>query len=191
MAGVIAGLNSAPITRLKRTKEQLNQKTTTQKADLDRTLDSSKNFSNYKDMLKTINPPCVPFFGEQRPQPRDDCLRSTGFYLSALTFIEDGNKDYVSPPNGMTPSTSSSSLSKPGPLANGDSTPKLINFFKRQLSADILRDIQQYQSQPYNLSRCKPVYDYVMAGLEAVEKSGDLYELSLKLEPREREEERM
>lgn len=63
MAGVVAGLNSAPITRLKRTKELLSAKTASLKANLDATLDSSKNFANYKDMLKTINPPCVPFFG--------------------------------------------------------------------------------------------------------------------------------
>ena len=93
-----------------------------------------------------------------------------GFYLSALTFIEDGNKDLVQPEGHTQP---------------------LINFFKRSLSADILRDIHQYQSQPYNLARCKPVYDYICSGLEVVEKSGDLYEMSLVLEPREREEERM
>lgn len=64
MAAIAAGLNSAPLTRLKRTKELLSQKTLALKADLDRTLDSTKNFSYYKEMLKTINPPCVPFFGE-------------------------------------------------------------------------------------------------------------------------------
>lgn len=64
MAGIIAGLNAAPIDRLKRTKEALSQKTVAMKADLDSTMDSSKNFANYKDMLKTINPPCVPFLGE-------------------------------------------------------------------------------------------------------------------------------
>lgn len=87
-----------------------------------------------------------------------------------MTFIEDGNKDLVQP---------------------GGHTQPLINFFKRSLSAEILRDIQQYQSQPYNLARCKPVYDYICSGLEVVEKSGDLYEMSLILEPRERDEERV
>ena len=64
MAAIAAGLNSAPVTRLKRTKEVLSPKTQAMKADLDKTLDSTKNFANYKEMLKTINPPCVPFFGE-------------------------------------------------------------------------------------------------------------------------------
>ncbi len=64
MAGVVAGLNSAPITRLKRTKELLSTKTIGYQQDLDKTLDSAKNFANYKELLKNINPPCVPFFGE-------------------------------------------------------------------------------------------------------------------------------
>jgi son of sevenless-like protein len=70
----------------------------------------------------------------------------------------------------------------------------LINFFKRSLSAEILRDIQQYQSQPYNLAKCKVVHDWMIKQLEVCDKSYDLnklYELSLQLEPREREEERI
>ncbi|WWD18895.1 hypothetical protein CI109_103350 [Kwoniella shandongensis] len=201
MAGIIAGLNSAPITRLKRTRDLLSVKTQNMKADLDKTLDSSKNFANYKDLLKTINPPCVPFFG---------------FYLSALTFIEDGNKNFIqpgAPTKGMTTSTSSSSLAssanRPSPLNplssstststtnNGAPagtvipTQPLINFFKRSLNAEILRDISQYQSQPYNLARCRSVVEWINKGLDEVEKGGDLYELSQALEPREKEEERI
>jgi len=63
MASVMAGVNSAPVLRLKRTNELIAPKYWTMKNGLDKTLDSTKNFSNYKDMLKTINPPCVPFFG--------------------------------------------------------------------------------------------------------------------------------
>ncbi|WVQ68268.1 uncharacterized protein L199_006475 [Kwoniella botswanensis] len=199
MAGIVAGLNSAPITRLKRTKELLSAKTQSLKSDLDKTLDSTKNFANYRDMLKTINPPCVPFFG---------------FYLSALTFIEDGNKNFIQPggPNsynaaggkGLTNSNSNSSLtnnlikplqSSTSSTANSSGTAvqqqPLINFFKRALNAEILRDIAQYQSQPYNLARCKPVLEWIMRGLDEVEKGGDLYEVSQALEPREKEEERI
>ncbi|ORY35356.1 hypothetical protein BCR39DRAFT_3332 [Naematelia encephala] len=204
MAAIAAGLNAAPISRLKRTKELLSHKTLSLKADLDRTLDSTKNFQNYKEMLKTINPPCVPFFG---------------FWLSAFTFIADGNKDFVQPPGsattvrGMTTSTSNSSLASnagAGPSSavvvgqtqtqtsqSAESTTQakpLINFFKRSLSAEILRDIQQYQSQPYNLTRFKPVYDWLMVSMNRCAAEWDVdsvYELSLKIEPREKEEERI
>lgn len=72
MAGIVAGLNAAPVDRLKRTKELLSAKSLAMKADLDKIMDSSKNFAHYKETLKTINPPCVPFFGESRR------LRSSG-----------------------------------------------------------------------------------------------------------------
>jgi son of sevenless-like protein len=63
VAAITAGLNGAPITRLRRTRDCLNAKTLAMKAELDYTMDSSKNFQNYKDRLKSANPPCVPFFG--------------------------------------------------------------------------------------------------------------------------------
>ena len=91
----------------------------------------------------------------------------------------------------MVNSVSSSSLSS---TASGSIHPgqPLINFFKRSLSAEILRDIQQYQSQPYNLARCKIVYDFIMRGLDGTDKRrDDVYEISLRLEPREKDEERL
>jgi son of sevenless-like protein len=63
MAALVAGVNAAPVGRLKRTTELLSTKTLAMKADLERTMDTSKNFANYKELLKTINPPCVPFLG--------------------------------------------------------------------------------------------------------------------------------
>ncbi len=88
----------------------------------------------------------------------------------------------------MSTSASNSSLAS-GTLPNSQ---PLINFFKRSLSAEILRDIQQYQFQPYNLARCKPVSDFIMRGLDATDKRrDDVYEISLQLEPREKEEDRM
>jgi son of sevenless-like protein len=125
--------------------------------------------------------------------------------LSALTFIEDGNKDMVVPNRGMSQSASASSLASvtqrvpPGlqlQPSNASTEPSkpLVNFFKRSLTAEILRDIQQYQFQPYNLAKCKSVFDYMMRSLEECDRTYNLerlYELSLKLEPREREEERI
>ena len=152
-----------------------------------------------------------------------------GFWLSALTFIEDGNKDFISAGNmptpknpgqqGMPTSASSSSIASlarqamvtpsnelaspvqtPGnPLvhsSNGtNGTPanppkQLINFFKRSLSAEILRDIHQYQSQPYNLAKSKIVSEWLMSQLDYCDRTYDLetlYTRSLDLEPREKE----
>ena len=144
-------------------------------------------------------------------------LTHAGFWLSALTFIEDGNKDFVpatteltQPGSGISTSTSSSSLAARTPISTplpsstsalptssstgAEGQPLLINFFKRSLAAEILRDIQQYQSQPYNLAKSRMVYDWLMKQLEYCDRTYDLdklYNLSLQLEPREREEERI
>ena len=49
---------------MKRTLETVTGKWLTLKSELDGFMDSTKNFSHYKETLKAINPPCVPFLGE-------------------------------------------------------------------------------------------------------------------------------
>ena len=39
-----------------------------------------RNFGDYRGVIKTAKPPCIPFLG---------------LYLTDLTFIEDGNKDFL------------------------------------------------------------------------------------------------
>ena len=140
-----------------------------------------------------------------------------------MTFIEDGNKNLLKAPGSesaptpsgpsatgtttQTPLTSSTSTSaslsatssatpailpaRPAPQPSGP----LINFFKQSLAAEILRDIQQYQSQPYTLARSTIVYEYITKQFERFKKElpnmDRLYDQSLALEPREREEERI
>lgn len=115
-------------------------------------------------------------------------------------------------PTALTPATSATAVSTPNTITDGtgkgtgtrerkDSgvagqapvarAGDMINFFKRSLSADILRDIHQYQSQPYNLAKCRPVWDFILRALDQVESAGDLYDMSLVVEPREKEEEKM
>jgi son of sevenless-like protein len=64
IASLCAGINSSPINRMKRTLETVTGKWLTLKSELDGFMDSTKNFSHYKETLKAINPPCVPFLGE-------------------------------------------------------------------------------------------------------------------------------
>lgn len=63
MAAIISGLNSPPIRRLKRTWEQVSGRFMSQLGTCEMTLDSSKNFTNYKATLAQVNPPCIPFIG--------------------------------------------------------------------------------------------------------------------------------
>jgi son of sevenless-like protein len=63
MVAIVSGLNSLPIRRLKRTWEQINQKSMSLLGACEMTIDSNKNFSNYRSLLQRITPPCVPFIG--------------------------------------------------------------------------------------------------------------------------------
>ncbi|KAL7279895.1 hypothetical protein ACG7TL_006304 [Trametes sanguinea] len=78
MTAVISGLNTPPIRRLKRTWEQVNAKVMSQLKICESTIDTNKNFNNYRSLLARIQPPCVPFIG---------------VYLTTLTFINDGAED--------------------------------------------------------------------------------------------------
>lgn len=81
MTAIVSAMFSSPIYRLKQTwalvsksyKEKLNK--------LNMLMDSTKNFSRYREVLDSIhNVPCVPFFG---------------VYLSDLTFTAGGNPDFL------------------------------------------------------------------------------------------------
>ncbi|KIJ54796.1 hypothetical protein M422DRAFT_200705 [Sphaerobolus stellatus SS14] len=154
MAALVAGLNSPPIRRLKRTWEQVNQRSKAQLQEAERTMDTNKNFTNYRAILKSAQLPCVPFFG---------------VYLSVLTFIQDGNKNNI----------------------QGE----LINFSKREKFAEVVREIQHYQSKLYSLTPVSVVEEFILEQLSALGNTPDssdrTWNLSLEREPREREDEKM
>lgn len=84
-----------------------------------------------------------------------------------LTFIQDGNKDFISKENGI------------------------INFGKRQKTAEVIREIQGYQSKQYNLAVVDQVKTFIEQSLDSVDEKADYWEKSLEIEPREREDEKM
>jgi len=86
------------------------------------------------------------------------CIPYLGVYLSSLTFIEDGNVN-VFPENGY------------------------INFFKRRLVADVIKEIMQYQQTPYNLIPVQPIINYFTT-FEKLDQA-EAFKLSLSVEPRE------
>lgn len=87
-----------------------------------------------------------------------------GVYLTDLTFIEDG-----------IPSVIKKSA--------------LINFAKRAKTAEVIRDIQQYQNVPYPLQPVPELAAYITSNMQAAKDVHDAYERSLIIEPREREDE--
>lgn len=107
---------------------------------------ANRNFQEYREMIHSVNPPCIPFLG---------------IYLQDLTFIEDGNPDYINKPRG------------------------LINFAKRQKAAEVIREINQFQSPPYTFQAVPELQTFVKSHLESSRDIDKLYERSLQLEPRE------
>lgn len=149
---ILAGLNSAPIHRLKRTFELLSTKTQATLETIRNLMSTTKNFSTYREALRSCTGPAIPFLG---------C------YLTDLTFIEDGNPDFL----------------------KVDS--RLINFSKRAKTAEVIREIQQYQSLPYAITPVVELQNFLLQCLQESLDEGQMYDLSLQLEPREREDEKI
>ncbi|KAJ5121588.1 uncharacterized protein N7515_009549 [Penicillium bovifimosum] len=107
-------------------------------------------------------------FGEYRETlhlANPPCIPFFGVYLTDLTFIEDGIPS-------LTPS-------------------ELINFNKRAKTAEVIRDIQQYQNVPYLLQPVGELQDYILSNLQGAGDVHDMYDRSLEIEPREREDEKI
>lgn len=86
-----------------------------------------------------------------------------GVYLTDLTFIEDGN------PDG---------------LKNEAGTHSLINFKKRDLVYDVIREISQYQQVPYTLQPDEDIQRFLRGLTPHGLSEGALFDISQKLEPR-------
>ena len=67
----------------------------------------------------------------------------------------------------------------------------LINFAKRAKTADVIRDIQQYQNVPYVLKSVPDLQDYILSNMQAAGDVHEMYDKSLQVEPREREDEKI
>jgi son of sevenless len=105
-------------------------------------------------------------FGCIHPSHRSRSV--TGLYLTTLTFIQDGA------PNNIGP---------------------LVNFRKRHKAAEVIEEIQKWQSKPFNYTKVDLIHDYIMECLNKFNNrpdvSDEFWNLSLEREPREREDEKM
>ncbi|KAI5863217.1 ras GEF [Durotheca rogersii] len=108
-------------------------------------------------------------FGEYREAlhaANPPCIPFFGVYLTDLTFIEDGIPSLIKKTN-------------------------LINFAKRAKTAEVIRDIQQYQNAPYSLQPVPELQDYILSNMQAAGDVHEMYDKSLAVEPREREDEKI
>ncbi|XP_044718051.1 rasGEF domain-containing protein [Hirsutella rhossiliensis] len=135
LTSIISALGTAPIARLKRTWDQVPQRSQAVLEAMRRLMASTKNFGEYREALHAANPPCIPFFG---------------VYLTDLTFIEDGIPSIIKKTN-------------------------LVNFAKRAKTAEPVAELQ----------------DYILSNMQAAGDVHEMYDKSLQIEPREREDEKI
>ncbi|KAI7905568.1 ras guanine nucleotide exchange factor domain-containing protein [Cokeromyces recurvatus] len=95
------------------------------------------------------------------------CIPFLGIYLQDLTFIEDGN------PNTLKTSKD------------------FINFAKRAKTAEVIREIQQYQTMGYHFKPVEEIQTFITENLHSSRDEDQLYKESLKLEPKERDDEKI
>ncbi|KAJ3135595.1 hypothetical protein HK100_002477 [Physocladia obscura] len=179
---ILGALNSASVHRLKKSWQLIGKRILVFK-ELCELMSLEKNFARYRETLKSSNPPCIPYFG---------------LFLTDLTFIEDGSADILKPREHLTFPDQLFSLDLPpathvegaeaearaGAAAN--QPVKLINFFKHVKTAEIIRDIQQFQNEPYHIAPITEVQDFFYKSFEVDFDDKQLYSMSLALEPRER-----
>jgi son of sevenless-like protein len=152
---ILAGLNDSAIYRLRATwlKIEKDEKLVSEYEEIRRILSPDKSWQTYRHLLKEIQPPCIPYIG---------------MYLTDLTFIEDGNPNYL-------PTT--------------DNRSDIINFEKCRKQAVVIGNILLYQQDMYNFVRVDPIYDMFAKGLRGSEDKDALHKLSRQVEPPEMVEE--
>ncbi|CAO3653766.1 unnamed protein product [Mucor hiemalis] len=145
---VLSAFDNSAVGRLRKTWMMCSRSTTQSLAQIRKLMGANRNFTEYRLIVHSVNPPCIPFLG---------------IYLQDLTFIEDGNPDYLRKSNN------------------------LINFAKRQKAAEVIRELKQFQSFAYNFHTIPEFQDFIQVNLDESHDVDRLYERSLVLEPRNNE----
>ena len=138
---IISGLHTSSVYRLKQTWGAIGSKHTKMLEDCQHIMNRDQNYKNFRSYLHSVDPPVIPYLG---------------VYLTDLTFIEDGNKDYLSG--------------------------RLINFVKRQHVSHVIREIQQYQNDLYALEPVSVLQQW-LRNITYFEED-QMFDISLQLEAR-------
>ncbi|KAI8357794.1 ras guanine nucleotide exchange factor domain-containing protein [Blakeslea trispora] len=149
---ILSAFDNSAVGRLKRTWELVGARTNQTVSQIRKLMGANRNFTQYRALIHSINPPCIPFLG---------------IYLQDLTFIEDGNPNYLK------------------------TSKHLINFAKRYKTAEVIREIQQYQTTTYHFRPIEEIQTFITENLHSARDEDQLYKESLRLEPKERDDEKI
>lgn len=140
MAIVVASLGSAHVRRLSDTKELIPPGHLSCLSKMESLMDSKGNYKKYRQTLRTSPTPAVPYFG---------------IYLKDLTFISDGNPDY---------------------LKGG-----IINLTKRRQVFMLLEGIHRFQRKRYNFQEVSEIKTYLLS--KPLVSEDQLHQISKEHEP--------
>jgi RasGEF domain/RasGEF N-terminal motif len=180
---ITAGLNMAPVRRLKKTWLSLPSKWLQVLADLETLMDNKQNFKAYREALRSCKRPALPYFG---------------IFLRDITFVDVGNPDYMAVP---TPTEHAHATGGPPREATAEQEAQeqeqeqerrastdsaaaaMVNFEKMLLLNEVVQDIQYYKACLYSFSATPVLQNYLQNLLVLPEET--LHKYSVSREPPE------
>jgi len=136
---IICGLHMSSIQRLKKTWKALSSKYTAIFEEITKFISSEGNYRNYRGAISKAELPINPYLG---------------VFLRDLTFIEDGNPDFVE-------------------------DDQFMNFEKMRMLNGVLSSISKYQSVQYNFEPVPSVQEYIISGTNVNLSDASLHKYSL------------
>ncbi len=144
---ILVGLSMGPVSRLTQTWEAVPKEKLALFQRLQHLIDNRKNYNNYRLVLKESPLPCFPY---------------VGLALKDLTFIEDGNENFL------------------------DAGKKVINWQKMSMIANVFRDLQRFQQHPYDFELKPFLNTHLRKGRVVVTDDTELYNLSFMCQARQK-----
>jgi hypothetical protein len=141
---VFSALSHSAIGRLKLSWEKIGKKKLKKMKKCEGLFSSEFNWKGYRDALAQSVPPAIP---------------NLSLYLQDVTFIEEGNQDFV------------------GPNQNS------LNFYKMRLWSSVLQSLRKYQDVSYELGEMTTNLIKYLRRMD-IKSEEDCYSLSLLYEPR-------
>lgn len=164
---IIAGLHMSSIQRLKKTWKALSSKYTAIFEEITKFIATEGNYRNYRSALSKAELPINPYLGTFPLFIYFYCIfyimfffiiffsyALIGVFLRDLTFIEDGNPDFVE-------------------------DDQFMNFEKMRMLNGVLAAISRYQSMPYGFEPVPIIQEYIISGTNVNLSDASLHKYSL------------
>jgi son of sevenless len=119
LIATVAGLNLSAVARLKDAWSRVGKASVGSFQELTELCNPISNYRQYREAFKSVQPPAVPYIA---------------LYLHDLTFIEDGNLDYL----------------------DGEAK-SVINFAKMRMIANVFLAIEKFQRVEFNLQHVQTI----------------------------------